>query len=224
MQTMAQFGGYLEKNKNFKSHNNMKSIKLKRNHVVFFLGLFLSTLSYAQKTYLKITKSDKANDYEMYPPGTKFELKNKHGYILFKNSDEPGIIEIEEDYTLYVYPSWKDDADVFKLTEGKVEKILTSNYSKTELEKHSIKSNAVSAIYTVSDSRQREGKKNLEFKLSNGITFKYEDGKYRAYLNEEENYLNIESKYLIESELGTLKLSFNASTGVVWWVFESVED
>lgn len=179
---------------------------------------------YSQNTYLKITKSDKANDYEMYPPGTKFELKNAHGYIIFKNSDEPGIIEIDEDYTLYVYPSWKNDADVFKLTDGKVEKILTSGYSKTQLKEYSIKSNGVSAEYTVKDSEALEGKKNLKFKLSNGITFEYNDGKYRAYLNEEENYINIDGNYLVESDSGILKLSFNPNTGVVWWVFEPKEN
>ncbi|MDT0559148.1 hypothetical protein RM697_10835 [Ichthyenterobacterium sp. W332] len=174
----------------------------------------------AQNTYLKITKSNKANDYVMYPPGTKFELKTKEGYIIFKNSDNPGVIEIDEAYTLYVYPNWKDDSDIYKLSEGKLEKILTSSYYKTDLKRHITKLNKITAEYTVTDSKKREGKKNLKFKLSNGITFEFNDSKYRAYLYEEENYLNIEGKYLIESELGTLKLSFNTSNGIVWWVFE----
>lgn len=182
--------------------------------------LCIAMAGYSQKIYLKITKSAKANDYEMYPPGTKFELKNEHGYIVFKNSDEPGMIEINEDYTLYVYPSWKEEADVFKLEEGKVEKVLTYSYSEKDTKDYSIKSNGVSADYTVSDSKEREGKKNLEFKLSNGITFIYEDDKYRAFLNEEHNYIRIKGKYLIPTELGTLKISFNPNNGVVWWVFE----
>ncbi|WP_299123818.1 hypothetical protein [uncultured Winogradskyella sp.] len=184
----------------------------------------IAMAGYSQKTYLKITKSKKANDYEMYPPGTKFELKNEQGYIVFKNSDQPGIIEIDEDYTLYIYPTWKEDADIFELTEGKVEKILADSYSEEDSDDHSIKSNGISANYTVSDSKEREGKKNLEFKLSNGITFIYEDDKYRAYLNEKHNYIRIEGKYLIQSEIGTLKVSFNPNNGVVWWVFEPVKE
>jgi hypothetical protein len=183
--------------------------------------VLIAMTAYSQKTYLKITKSNKADDYEMYPPDTKFELKTKEGYIIFKNSDDPGSIEIKEKYTLYVYPSWKDDTDIFVLTEGKVEKILTSSDSKSDHNKaYSMQSNGVAAHFKVTDSKVLDGKKNLEFRLSNGISFQYNDGKYLAYLNKKENYLNIESKYLITSELGTLKLSFNPNNGVVWWVFE----
>ncbi|MDO1501031.1 hypothetical protein Q2T40_12895 [Winogradskyella maritima] len=185
--------------------------------------LLTINFGFAQETYLKITKSDKENDFEMYPPGTKFELKNKHGYIVFKNSNDPGIITIDDAYTLYVYPSWKNDADVFNLKEGKIENVLTSAHSQMPTKAYSIKSNGVSGSYTVTDSKDRKGKKNLQFKLSNGITFLYEDDKYRAYLNEEYNYIRIKGKYLIESELGTLKLSFNPDNGVVWWVFEPKE-
>ncbi|TCK68886.1 hypothetical protein DFQ05_0396 [Winogradskyella wandonensis] len=196
----------------------MKTKKTKLTTLV--LCLFISIAGYSQTTYLKITKSNEANDYEMYPPGTEFELKNEHGYIIFKNSDDPGEIDIDGNYTLYVYPSWKDSADVFKLKEGRVEKVLTSSYKENHSDEYSIKSNGVTANYSVTDSREIEGKKNLKFKLSNGITFIYEDLKYRAYLNDEDNYIRIQGKYLIESEIGTLKLSFNPSNGVVWWVFE----
>lgn len=188
--------------------------------ITLLVCLCIAMTGYSQKTYLKITKSNKANDFEMYPPGTKFELKTKEGYIVFKNSDDPGLMEIDGNYTLYVYPDWKDDADVFKLSEGKVEKLLTSSYSEAENKSHSIESNGVTADYTVSDSKERKGKKNLEFKLSNGITFIYEDDKYRAYLNEEHNYIRIKGKYVIKSKIGTLKLSFNPSNGAVWWVFD----
>lgn len=189
---------------------------------LLILTVFLSTalISYSQRTFLKITQSENANDVVMYPPGTKFELKTKEGYIVFKNSDDPGTLNIDDEYTLYVYPSWKDDVDVFKLTEGKVEKVLTSTYIEDENTSRSIESNGVTAHFTVSDSKERKGKKNLEFKLSNGITFIYEDDKYRAYLNEEHNYIRIKGTYVIETELGTLKLSFNPSNGMVWWIFE----
>lgn len=188
------------------------------------IALVISMPVSAQKTYLKITKSNKVYDYVMYPPGTKFELKNAHGYIVFKNSENPGALDITEDHTLYVFPSWKKEADVFKLTEGRVEKILTSQFARSGHIKKSIAVNGVTAEYTTSDSKTMEDKKNLIFKLSNGITFEYNNGKYKAYLNKEENYLHIEGKYLIESDFGILKLSFNPSNGIVWWIFEPVKE
>ncbi|WP_412560369.1 hypothetical protein [Winogradskyella sp. MIT101101] len=193
---------------------------------LIILAMFLCTalISYSQRTFLKITQSENAIDVIVYPPGTKFELKTKEGYIVFKNSDDPGTLDIDDEYTLYVYPSWKDAVDVFKLTEGKVEKVLTSTYTDDENNSQSTENNDVTAHFTVSDSKEREGKKNLNFKLSNGITFIYEDDKYRAYLNEEDNYIRIKGTYVIETELGTLKLSFNPSNGVVWWVFDKKQN
>jgi hypothetical protein len=202
---------------------NVMKTTIVKNSMITLILIFFSVAINAQKTYLKITKSNEANDYEMYPPGTKFELKTKEGYIIFKNSDDPGLINITEKHTLYVYPNWKDDADVFVLTEGKVEKVLTSTYVESDSKKHRYNSNGVTADYKVTDSKDRKGKKNLNFKLSNGITFIYEDDKYRAFLNEPDNYIRIKGKYVIESEIGSLKLSFNPSNGVVWWVFDASE-
>ncbi|WP_299521615.1 hypothetical protein [Winogradskyella sp.] len=197
-------------------------MKIKLLTLVFAI-LFLS-MGNAQKTYLKITKSDNVHDFEMYPPGTKFELKTKEGYIIFKNSDDPGIVEIEEKHTLYVYPNWKDDADIFVLTEGKVEKVLTSTYNDSHKNsgKTATSNNGVTSASKVTDSEILEGKKNLEFTLSNGITFTYTDGVYSAALDEK--ILIIKYKYLIYSDLGVLKLSFNTNNGNVWWVFEPTKE
>ena len=193
---------------------------MKTKLLTLTFALLLTWIGNAQKTYLKITKSDDGHDIVMYPPGTSFELKTTEGYIIFKNSDDPGIIEIEEKHTLYVYPSWKNDADIFVLTEGKVEKVLTSTYRDTY--KHSgktaISNNGVTATSKVTDSESLDGQKNLEFKLSNGITFNYTDGLYSATLNEKP--LTIKHKYLVYSHLGVLKLSFNTHNGKVWWIFE----
>jgi len=196
----------------------MKTKKTKLTTLV--LCLFISFSVYSQTTYLKITKSNEANDYEMYPPGTKFELKNEQGYIVFKNSDDPGEINIDGDYTLYVYPSWKNTADIIKLKKGRLEKVLKKTYTMPIHQYNTIQSNGVTASFKVTDSEVLKGKKNLYFELSNGITFKYIDGKYNAYLNEDGNYLNIVNKYLVKSKMGTLKLSFNPINGETWWVFE----
>ncbi|GGI57966.1 hypothetical protein [Winogradskyella haliclonae] len=178
---------------------------------------------FAQKTYLKVTKSNEPNDYVMYPPGTKFELKTKEGYIVFKNSDDPGSIDIEEKYILYVYPNWKDEAEILELTEGKVEKLLTYKFrdSRKTSDVKRIHNHGVTASSNVTNSKTIEDKKNLEFVLSNGIKFTYKDGVYNATLNEEK--LAIKYNYIIYSDLGTLKLSFNSNNGKVWWIFEPVK-
>lgn len=193
---------------------------MKTTFLTLALAILFIGVGNAQKTYLKITKSDEGLDYIMYPPGTKFELKTKEGYIVFKNSDDTGVIEIHEKHTLYVYPDWKDEADVFVLTEGKVEKLLTYKFRDSDYDGNNYPSisNGVTATSEVTDSETLEGKKNLVFTLSNGITFTYTDGLYSATLDEQS--LTIKHKYLVYSDLGVLKLSFNANNGKVWWVFE----
>ncbi len=77
----------------------------------------------------------------------------------------------------------------------------------------------VTLVKELIPSKNLKGKYNLNLKLSNGITFEYEDGKYAAKLNGE--YVNIEGKYIVETKIGTLKFSFNPNNGVVWWYFEN---
>ena len=57
----------------------------------------------AQKTYLKIVQDGHAT---YYPPGTRFQLKNPHGYIILKYSETPRVENIDGDYTLIVSPNW----------------------------------------------------------------------------------------------------------------------
>ena len=67
-------------------------------------------------------------------------------------------------------------------------------------------------------SKSLKGKYNLKLSLSNGITFEYNDEKYAAKFNGE--YVHTEGKYIIKTEAGTLKFSFNPANGVVYWFFE----
>ncbi len=95
-----------------------------------------------------------------------------------------------------------------------------STYSKTAIKNASafIKKNDVKAEIHISDSETLKGYKNLEFKLSNGMSFNYEDGNYKAgYKNK---ILDVKGKYSITSEVGTLSLAFNADDGSIWWVFK----
>ncbi|MGC1203802.1 MAG: hypothetical protein WA839_02830 [Flavobacteriaceae bacterium] len=186
--------------------------------LVTILILTLSSLAFTQNLYLKISEENKMS--VSYPPETKFELKNKHGYIILKESKIPLVYKIEEPYTLTVFPSYKNEKDIFKLTNGKIEIVSNKEYMDSIKNKNKkISSHSVTGEKIITNSKTIKGFKNIVFKLSNGITFQYTDGKYNAFLVEEENYLNIEGRYVIKSELGTLKLSFNPKNAETWWVF-----
>lgn len=185
------------------------------------LTIAYNNASMAQKTYLKIQKGPSERSVVMYPPGTEFELRNEHGYIVMKNSDTPYSLEIKSRHKLTVSPNYKNEKDIFILTEGKVEKVLTARFMAKEsrMETLFIDDRNVTAHKKVTESNLRKGYKNLEFELSNGISFTYKDGKYSAMFRNAK--IEITGKYLINTEIGILKLSFDPKTGVVWWVFES---
>lgn len=179
-------------------------------------------ISNAQKTYLKIKKSENANDYVTYPPETAFELKNEHGYIIMKYTKTPRVVKIGGNYKLTVYPSWNKKGDVYHLTSGQVESVSTNNSGQEPYRYNiSIDKDDVTAHIKVSDSETLPGKKNLYLELSNGISFTYTNGKYYAQLKDK--YLDVKSTYIVQSKLGTLKLSFNPENGKVWWVFDDIK-
>lgn len=187
--------------------------------IISLAFLFISN-GFAQKTYLKIYQNDSEKSTIMYPPGTNFNLKTKEGYIILKNSDTPRSFKIDDIYTLEVFPNYKDDIDTYKLSQGKIELVATETFFKTnpKIKTLLIDDKNVTSHKKLTDSKINKGFKNLEFELSNGIMFTYKDGKYFAELDDE--YLDIQGKYYIESKLGILKLSFNPKNGEVWWVFE----
>ncbi len=189
-----------------------------KKRILTLVLLFFAAFINAQKTYLKVTKSDKTYDYMIYPPGTKFELKNQEGDIILSDSDEPGMMTFDENFTLYVYPSWKDEAEIFKLRNGKVEKLLTSNFSRKTLIGHSVNNNGITMKKTLVKSDINPELYNATFKFSNGIVATYTDGEFKASLNGER--LRAEYKYIIYSDLGVLKLSFNPRNSETWWIFE----
>lgn len=59
---------------------------------------------------------------------------------------------------------------------------------------------------------------SLDIRFSNGIHMFIGDERVEASLNGEP--LKVEGKYLIQSDLGQVKISFDRSNGEIWWVFE----
>jgi len=90
---------------------------------------------------------------------------------------------------------WNDDSEA-----------TYKNSSKITLKKELVK------------SKIQTGKYNVTLKFSNGIVFKYTDGKFNAKLNDK--YIHIKGEYMIEIDSGVLKFSYNPKTGKVWWIFK----
>lgn len=186
--------------------------------------LIINTVIYAQPIYLKVTKSNHQLDYIMYPPGTAFKLLDNKGQTILTEASAPTKFVIKDNnYKLIVSPNYKNENDIYNLSEGKVEILATKDYGQSNSTSHIRKGlkNEITAKKELTESTQMRGQKNLKFELSNGITFKYIDGKYSAMLEDED--LIIKGKYLIYSDIGVLKLSFNPSNGVLWWVFEKAK-
>lgn len=188
------------------------------------ISLILSALlSQAQNGFLTIYPNEDLTTQVMFPPGTPFELKTADGLLVFSDKSELGSFEIQGKHVLTVYPTWKETTDVFQLDTGGrllLRPPLTVSYDKDKDRDTgwSSFSNGITVEKTLIPSEKFEGKQNVELTFSNGVVFTYYDGNYKATLNGKS--LRIESKYLIYSELGVHKLSFNPSNGKVYWVFE----
>jgi hypothetical protein len=90
-------------------------------------------------------------------------------------------------------------------------------YTKEELDaRMAAKPYAISKEITKSEVN--ENKYNLEMEFSNGLVFSYQDGEVIAIQNGKE--LNVQSRFLVSTPEGLLKLSFAPSKGEVWYVFD----
>ncbi|GAA4817279.1 hypothetical protein [Litoribaculum gwangyangense] len=189
--------------------------------VTLFILIVMTLSIQSQNTYLKITEDDKIS--VSYPPGTKFELKDNLGYIILKESDTELVYKIDSDYTLEVFPTYKKDKDVYNLTNGKIELVSNADYMNAiKHKKGAYQSYGVSldkASYM--DSTVKKGETNTVLEFSNGVVFKYTDGNVSAIWNDEE--VEVKGKYLIYSDAGVVKISYNPKNKEMWWTYEPNE-
>lgn len=131
--------------------------------LVTTLIILISIVSNAQSTYLKFKVDDKESKYIMYPPGTKFEVVSKEGYIQMKNTNNPYKLEIEnEGFKLYVYPNYKTEKDVYHLEKGAyLELVLSKPYNnhKSKISNNKNKSTNIAAKKTVTNSKKKKVEK-----------------------------------------------------------------
>ncbi|MFD1064194.1 hypothetical protein ACFQ1Q_13135 [Winogradskyella litorisediminis] len=199
--------------------------------------LMFMNLTFGQNDYLKITKSDKENDFIKYPPGSRFELTNTNNNIVYSDKSSEKEFIINQTYKLTVYPTYKNTSNIYYLSKGKIEIKSNAEYFKAIKEHSTKKKNKQDYGYYEYDMNHfTKGLKmiksleissldtklyNATFKFNNGVEANYLDGKMTATQNGKD--LNIKGKYLIYSEDGLIKLSFRPKTGETWWVFEPIK-
>lgn len=184
------------------------------------LSLLLTAfMAQAQDNFLTVINPDEWDSELMYPPFTKFELRNEANELVFSDQSANRTFKIDGNYTLKVYPSWRENADVFKLKSGRLElrdAIRVKSNPKKKYKGYS--SHGITVEKELSPSQKHYGLQNVKLTFSDGVVFTYTDGDYMATLNGKQ--LEISDKYLIYSILGIHKVSYNPSNGKVYWVFE----
>ena len=173
-----------------------------------------------------------------YPPGTEYKVLDTEGNQVRLYEKVKHILSYEGDFVLEVRPDYKPGADRYEKTdlrlrithsnEGAIAIDLPSLYKRLWHHKpeHDLTKKYDYGQYTgdvtltkkLIPSNKIPNTFNVEARFSNGIEFSYTDGKAEASLDGKE--LEIEGKFIIKSELGLAKLSFNPHNGVVWYVFE----
>ncbi|MEM6965501.1 MAG: hypothetical protein AAF573_12090 [Bacteroidota bacterium] len=213
-------------------------------HIILFIIAFsFSLTAFAQadnSNYNVVTVViDSADDDDQlisyYPEGTTYQVE------LIKKDAAPVITEekvvYEGDMQLRVFPKYrKDEADQFAITGKRLRIFKTAaaaaeagfvaewNYSDkketpTDYGKMELPAQKVTVSKKLEPSKITEGNYNVTLTFSNGVIFKYSDGKYNAQLNGES--LRIKNKYIVETDDGILKFSFNPENGEVWWFYEA---
>lgn len=192
-----------------------------------------------ESTYLKIELSQKTISY---PPGTPFLAQDSQGNTILNLYElkQVAVFEITIPITLYVFVSWNDAPDVYKLSQGtlslqpsKIHKKEVSSTKKTvpkdhfsrpsdgDYERKSSSKTVHSNVYLIKKQFFGYDEKtgyNVSLEFSNGITFLYRDGKVNAWSDGKS--LQIKNKYIVSALGGELKISYNPKTQKIWWIFD----
>ncbi len=185
-----------------------------------------------EHTYLRIIIDE--NTDVSYPPGSGFVLQDAKGKIVltYAELEELGEYNITEQLTLYVFVTYKKEPDVYKLTEGTLyaikqsdTKFLKKSYENGEAKNYIYDRQHFTKGLEIMQSRffGFDGETyNASIEFNNGVIFLYRDGKAVAW--SEGKLLNIEGKYLISTDDGIIKLSYNPINKQIYYVFEPKEE
>jgi hypothetical protein len=217
---------------------------MKKLMTLLSVCLLLGSQAYAKNilTFVINPEGDKDKSTFIYPEGTTYEVLND-AQKKQEPAEQSGKAKIfkGKGLILLVYPSYRPDkadripvkgdqlyafedakaAQEFGYDIGWQEGFIKKNsheqlqsrpygmekrYRETTLERK-----------VVFQSEQRPGQYNLKMYFRNGLEFHYLDGKATASLDG--NPQIVEGKYIVHTDLGTAKISFNPETGKTYWVF-----
>ncbi|MGB5983284.1 MAG: hypothetical protein WBG46_14175 [Nonlabens sp.] len=178
-----------------------------------------------ENEYLKITIDGKTEIN--YPSSTSFELVDKNGYPLITSDMLESTYQLTEKGTLNLKVSWKEAPKSIPLKAGSVITYVTHNRSKknhsyqSQIKKSSnTKLNNGISIQKKTFIKDKSGYyNNAIIEFSNGVTFKFMDNKVTFTQNGKE--LEYTNKYVVTTQNGILKLSYDPYNTETWFVFDS---
>ncbi len=190
--------------------------------IIVLLCAYFST---AQDYFSIVVKNDKTT-YN-YPKNAQITIINELSDSTLIKKDEA--LTLKGDYTLSIETPWNPERETITSDGG----ILEIFVLPTERRNYAYHRNP--AIITQYETSNNNSKPSLERKeimrsnnesenynllavFTNGLVFKYDDGKVRAWLDNKE--LKVTNHYLIQTPDGILKLSFDPRDGEFWYVFE----
>lgn len=203
--------------------------------ILSFSMVWMCMASNDDHAYLKIELHQKTISY---PPGTPFVAKDVQGNTILSMYDlkQVNVYEITKPITLLVYVSWSDTPDKYKLNKGtlsfvntntslkKVQisnKIPSKDHFKNVSKEASNNEQVHDNVYLIKKqyfSYDEETGYDVSLQFSNGILFLYRNGKANAWKGGKS--LPIKHKYIIQTDQGALKLSYNPQTQKIWWIFD----
>ncbi|MEM9888275.1 MAG: hypothetical protein AAF849_20445 [Bacteroidota bacterium] len=161
-----------------------------------------------------------------YPESTTYEITDQASKKASAIQEEKGMVYEKGVYKITVFPTYKESPDHYEIAAEQIHVLRIENHN-DPIELHQKVeatfdygryNGAVKIDKLLVKSKQYPDEYNCIVSLSNGIVFSYIDRKVAATLGDK--ILSIEGKYIIDSELGVAKISFNPKDGQVWYVFE----
>lgn len=213
-----------------------KQSKIEQVMKTIIITVLISLSSYMSQandhTYLRIVV-DTETDIS-YPPGSGFILQDtaENNILTYAELEKQGEYEITKPMTLFVFVSWKDEPDTYELSSGILYAMKQSNttywqtnYEDGEQRKYLYDRKAFTKGLEITRSRffDYDGDEyDASIEFNNDVIFYYKDGKAEAW--QHGKTLKIEGKYLISTQEGLIKLSYNPRNKEIWYVFEPKEN
>ncbi len=193
--------------------------------LIFTSSLLFTLLGTSQNVDTYLVVKDKLNNTSILFPGTT-DLKLYKGDSLVLSRKEMILnqeYEIEGRQRIDLQVSWSDEprSMILEDTYIKLEQ-KTMDLEQAPLNLPQKSNDTADLRLTFKSFTWMDGYYNAIVKFSNGITFSYIDRKVTFDQNGEK--LAFSKEYVVTTEEGILKLSYDPKTSEVWYVFEPNQD